>query len=197
MYTRRDVCKLANIDEARFKALAYRDQLPTVPASAGVRERDEDQAPGWSRFSAYELIQIAVAERLSCQLGYVKGLRPDDVAKIASECGEGLMEMLSRTSGPDIWVGYVGRPAERGGFVGGENVYGTITQVAKKIGDVSMGIAERAFLVNASEIYRTVAERSEELGILFPNDESVSMMTADIEATRARMRMRQRTIASR
>jgi len=174
MYTRRDVCGLTGIDETRFKTLARRDQLPTLLAERGPDEshRDEGRVRGWNRFTSFEVIQIAVAERLMCQIGYADGVRPETAAKIASQCGNGIARMLGKPNGPDIWVGYVGSPVEHGGADGGQDVADTILQIAKKIADLRPS-AERVFLVNVGEVIRTIEQRAERFNILFPNDESV------------------------
>lgn len=170
MYTRRDVCTLTGIEESRFKTLARREQLPTLRV---VPNDEDEQASGWNRFNSFEVIQLAIAERLMCQIGYADGLRPDTAAKIASQCGEGI-ETALRRSAADIWVGYVGVPAERGGVDGGMNVHGTFFQIAKRLAELGDGPAERVFLVNVSEVVRAIKQRADEHRLLFPNDESVA-----------------------
>jgi hypothetical protein len=181
MYTRQHVCVLANIDVERFKTLARRNQLPTVfvpPMGVNERSLDRMQTPGWNRFPTLDAAKITVSEAFNQQMGYADGLSSTTAAMIASNNSEGILEALQKwadspaPSSKDIWVGYAGF-YERGG---GENVFGTLETVSKRLSEYSTRAfasewPARLFLVNVSEVIREMARRAAAAGIQFPGED--------------------------
>jgi hypothetical protein len=172
MFQRKEVCKLTGIEEGRFKILAHRGQLPSLQAED--EGADAQEAAGWKRYSALDVLMIALAERLMGQIGYADGLRPDTAAKIVSNALSGLdLDPLAADTAPDDrWIGYVGEPAEPGSIDGGWNVSGSVAQVALRIVESAAdgNRPARVFLINVSEVLREVRHRAEAGQITFPGE---------------------------
>lgn len=186
MYTRRDVCALTGLSEAQFKNLARRDQFPFERPQTLNSEayRDDIGAPGWNRFSAVDVLLIAVQQRLMSTIGYADGLGPETARNIVGNNGGAIADMLRASVKSDEWIGYVGQPIERGGSDGGFNVSGSVAAVFERIsrrcvaeGDPTSSslftadsAAERIFLVNVSEVLRALRSRALAAGLQFPKE---------------------------
>jgi hypothetical protein len=170
--TRKDVCNLTEIDVEQFKTHARRDQLPTfyIPY-ADEQNLDAVGERGWNRFSDLEVVQIAVFERLMCEMGYAKGLAPDSAKVIAFNASGAIQRIFEQEFTIDQWVGYM---ASRDG---GQNVDGSLTEIFERIDTFCRQSAkaqpkpERIFLVNVSEIIRTLRTRAADLKISFGEEE--------------------------
>ena len=184
MYTRRDVCTLTGLPEAQFKNLARRDQLPFErPRSLNSEEYlDRAEARGWNRFSAIEVLRIAVQHRLMTIIGDVDGLGPETARDIVGDNGSAIQAVLiAPAASDDQWIGRVAQPTSHGDCDGGFPVSGSLGVVAAKIGQRCFdskdpeskiflstdAAAERVFLLNVSEVLRAVKLRASAAGIQF------------------------------
>lgn len=164
-FQRQSVCFLTNIPVERFKTLARRDQLPTLPDQ--IEDRDGERR----QYSDLDVLAIAVAERLWCQIGYAEGLLPGPASKIVGNALGGLDNILFSNPRSDQWIGYVGQPSERGGSLGGYNVAGSLAEIFAAIRAANdEAPSERVFLINVSEVFRAIRMRAEKHGIQYPSD---------------------------
>lgn len=166
MFTRQEVCALADIQVERFKSLVRRDQLPTinVPSSgASDSTRDAVREPGWNRFSAFDTFMIAVQESFSREIGYADGLSSKTASMIVSNNRDVIHDVLlapSRTR--DQWLGYAGGSPNKPGsneLPGGRNVSGTLKDILRAMEHDEAGHA-RLFLVNVNAVLRDVDARA-------------------------------------
>jgi hypothetical protein len=157
-HKRQTVCALSAIPVARFKTLARRHQLPKL-----VDAEYDDEGDDEGSYSDLDVLAIAVAERLMCQLGYSDGLPPGAAQQIVSN-SLGLLEHPFTAGRADHWIGYVGQTS------GGYNVSGTLAQILAEVRSASeeCGPAARIFIVNVSDVLRDVKARAERLELPFP-----------------------------
>jgi hypothetical protein len=169
--TRKDVCNLIEMDVEQFKTHARRDQFPTFYiAYADEKNLDAVGERGWNRFSDLEIVQIAVFERLMCEMGYAKGLPPDSAKLISINAGGAIQRIFEKQFSVDQWVGYVA------GRDGGANVDGSLIEICARVEKLyakspnSRPKPGRIFLVNVSEIIRRLRARAARLKISFGED---------------------------
>lgn len=161
MFTRSIAALLSGMSEDQIKNFSRSDRAPSFLRSG------EDLGPGrWTRYSARDIVLIALAERLRMQIGYAEGLRPDTAAKIAAHAAWSIEDALASTH--PIWAGYVGEPldhTDRGtgeDRKGGYNVAGTLPDISAKIASMPEGAPVRLFLVNVTEVIREVRARAKQ-----------------------------------
>lgn len=177
MYTRSQVAALAGIDTTKLATLTTRDQLPFLSAfeegdpRGRVHDQHDSPTRRWNRYSADEVLQVAVAERFGSQIGLTGGLPFPEASRIVSNCiGDVTLSRLA-DSQEDLWIGYAGRPIEPGGTLGGEHYAAPLLDVAALIQartEVFGAVAVRVFLVNASQVAREIAVRARRAGIEWP-----------------------------
>lgn len=157
MFTRQEVCTLADTLVDRFKTLARRDQLATTVA------RDAAKESGWHRFSAEEVFMVAIQEGLTREIGYADGLSAKTASHIVINNREIIRDVLSAPSASkskDRWLGYAGGvPSKPGEPAGGRNVSGTLKDIIKAMDRDEDGHA-RLFLVNVDAVLRDVDARA-------------------------------------
>lgn len=159
-FRRQHVCALTGIPVPRFKTLLMREQLP-VATPGSMAELDV-----WGDYSAFDVLAIAIAERLMCQMGYADGLPPGSAQQIVSN-SIGLLDHNFIASKPraDQWIGYAAFADRDGGF----NVGGSLTDILEQVRSNPDNPPARMFLVNASEALRDVKARAKQSGIPFPS----------------------------
>lgn len=180
MFTRRDVCTLTGFNENQFKALARREQLvfgtTETPSSEGDFERH------WNRFSAFDVLLVAIQNSLMLRSGYADGLKPETARDIVANNSGAIARLLEESLKSDQWIGYVGQPINRYCYDGGFHVYGSLTDVAEKVTAHCVDATDpssrrlferdpaalRVYLINVSEVLRTVRARATDHEIHFP-----------------------------
>jgi hypothetical protein len=165
MFTRQEVCALADTPVERFKSWVRRNELPTAyaPISGVLDNAPKDS--GWNRYSALEVFLIAVQEALFRQIGEFSGIAADTaswiVAMNARTARDVLASSLTATE-DDRWIGYAGAlrddtsSKEKSVY---SNVSGTLDDVLKSLqkgGDRHV----RLLLVNADAVLRGVQARA-------------------------------------
>lgn len=171
MFTRSLAALLSGMSEEQIKNFSRSDRSPSFfhPESDGRERR-------WTRYSARDVVMIALTERLRMTIGYADGLRPDTAAKIAAHAVLAVDDAL-RSAEP-IWAGYVGTPLDhtdrgyRESSLGGFNVAGSLVEVAEKVAADASSL--RLFVVNVSEVIEEVRRRAAEHDIPFVIEASVN-----------------------
>ncbi len=158
MFTRQEVCDLADIKPERFKTLIRRDQLPAVLSQVA-----EDEDANLHRFSAEATVLIAIQENLSRQIGYADGLSSKTAAQIVSQHRAVIRDVLmapASTRSRERWLGYAGgTPIKLGDPPGGRDVSGTLKEVVKVLERDEYDHA-RLFLANVDAVLREVDARA-------------------------------------
>jgi hypothetical protein len=145
---------------------------------AGVSEETQDHAKerGWNWFAPFDVLCIAVQERLMMQIGYADGFGADTAAKIVSNnSGDigNIFHLESATIGEpsphDLWIGYLGYTDHEGKSHGGWNISGSLVGItAKAIQPAGGQRPARLALVNVSEVLRSIRNNAVMMNIQFP-----------------------------
>jgi hypothetical protein len=157
MFTRQEVCTLADIPVERIKSWIRRNELPTAYT------RDQAKQAGWNRFSAVEVFKIAIQESLFRQIGEFSGVAADTASWVVAMNGDAVQKIISSGTpkDKDRWIGYAG--ALRDGSTKEKSVY---SNVSGSLDDILTALQPaggryvRLLLVNADDVLRQVQARA-------------------------------------